>query len=142
MVSTDVSATSATPVIGWRSDHLSADGGPVAWSTAQVFFTLSQCKRLVKKLLTEDILEEFRGSPASAIGASAREWEILMDTDLVIDGQVSSLKTGKGVLALSPSDAPNQKSRRYFFTPLFSLPLLHNTGPPDPYTLSFFSLFT
>ena len=108
-------------VSGWRSNHLQdtsgsdvdidtkqdqgsygdttirrwrRNGGPVAWSTAQVFYTLAQFRSVVKLYLTESILEEFGGSTIDRRRGrpSERAWDTLMDTDVKIAGSVKTLR--------------------------------------------------
>jgi hypothetical protein len=74
---------------GWRSNHLGS-GSAIAWSTAQVFSALTELKNLLRSLTTEAILKEFGGKPAG--GANTRDWDGLMDADLLLDSP-STLKT-------------------------------------------------
>lgn len=67
---------------GWRSNHLGA-GNAVAWCTAQVFSTLTELAHLIRTLTTEAILREFGGKPSGA--ANTRDWEGLMDADLMLE---------------------------------------------------------
>lgn len=65
---------------GWRSNHLSENGGPLCWSSAQVCSALSSMRCLLRKLSAEDVLSEFR---ATRIGEkSARLFDSLMDSEV------------------------------------------------------------
>uniref|UniRef100_A0A0G4GTU4 AAA+ ATPase domain-containing protein n=1 Tax=Chromera velia CCMP2878 TaxID=1169474 RepID=A0A0G4GTU4_9ALVE len=76
-------------VLGWRSNHLT-EGSPVGWCTAQVFFTLTRLRKLLRFLLTQRILAEFGGMSGAASG---REWRTLMDSDLSVSGRKTTLMT-------------------------------------------------
>lgn len=68
-------------VKGWRSNHL-GNGGPVAWCTSLVFSGLAAMRKLLQKLITDDILTEFSGR--RALPSTHRDWNNLMDADLVL----------------------------------------------------------
>mmetsp|Transcript_23496 Transcript_23496/g.32208 ORF Transcript_23496/g.32208 Transcript_23496/m.32208 type:complete len:593 (-) Transcript_23496:2185-3963(-) len=85
-------------VQGWRSNHLGS-GGAVGWCTSQVFLGLSGLRKLLRSLITSNILTEFGGQPAASSPATGgvavgqqRDWLGLMDADLELAGQTSSLK--------------------------------------------------
>lgn len=80
---------------GWSSPHLSPDGGPLAWSTAQVVSCVSRLKSVVETIRHEKVLQEFRGIRLSSNGPSSTAWDRLLDSDLGSvgpDGEVCTLK--------------------------------------------------
>ena len=70
------------PLRGWSSPHLSPDSGPQAWSTAQVLTCVSRIRTVIKQLMHNDVLQEFRGVALSAKGKRDMGWDRLLDTDL------------------------------------------------------------
>ena len=70
------------PIRGWTSPHLSQDTGPQAWSTAQVLTCVSRMRSVVKQLMHNDVLREFRGQPLSIKGKRPEGWNRLLDSDL------------------------------------------------------------
>ncbi|KAL3823170.1 hypothetical protein ACHAXA_010054 [Cyclostephanos tholiformis] len=86
------------PLRGWASPHMSGSksSSPVAWSTAQVLTCVSRMRKVVRRLLHVDVLEEFRGK--SNQGAPRlSSWDRLLDTDLG-DPNGSDHRTLKDVL--------------------------------------------
>ena len=75
------------PLLGWRSNHLPPEGGPLTWSTAQAMRCISRTRKLVRSLLTADVLAEFGGKQATTVDPT--NWDRLLDSDLpsgVVDG--------------------------------------------------------
>ena len=121
---------------GWRSNHLGA-GNAVAWCTAQVFSALTELNHLIRSLTTDAILLEFGGKPAG--GANMKDWEGLMDADLmlnspstlkneVLDKLLLPLRTQELALkdSLLPSEATEVRSLAAR-QPMYSMILF---GPP------------
>ena len=69
---------------GWRSSHLSENGGPLCWSSAQVCSALSSMRCLLRKLCAEDVLSEFRATRVSE--RSTRLFDSLMDSEVQLAG--------------------------------------------------------
>lgn len=67
---------------GWTSPYLSPRGGPKAWATAQTVTCLARMRRIVRQLMHNDVLEEFRGVALSKNGPSNQAWDRLLDSDL------------------------------------------------------------
>lgn len=65
--------------------------GAVGWCTAQVFIGLSRLRRLLRTLISSSILAEFNGQAASK-SSNQRDWSNLMDADLELAGETTSLK--------------------------------------------------
>jgi len=66
---------------GWNSPHLKTDNSPQAWSTAQTASCLVQMRRVVRELMHDDVLSEFRGN-RNRKGISMSAWDRLLDTDI------------------------------------------------------------
>ncbi len=81
---------------GWVSPHLSPETGPQAWSTAQTATCIYRLKRVVQKLMHNDVLEEFNGIAHSAQGPEPAAWDRLLDSDL--GGCSKDCRTIKSVL--------------------------------------------
>jgi len=73
------------PLVGWRSNHLSPEGKPLAWCTAQVFRCVVAMQQCVTQLINEDVLAEFGGAPARPADEAA--WVRLLDTDVFPRGR-------------------------------------------------------
>lgn len=58
---------------GWRSSHLSENGGPLCWSSAQVCSALSSMRCLLRKLSAEDVLSEVRVRARARAGGPAAQ---------------------------------------------------------------------
>ena len=71
---------SGTKLVGWRSNHLPPEGGPLGWCTAQAVRCISRVRRLSRELLNADVLRELGGTPGAAPDVSA--WARLLDSDL------------------------------------------------------------
>jgi hypothetical protein len=71
---------------GWASSHLLSSpppgNGPKAWSTAQTLTCLSRMRQVVREILHQDVLNEFRGRPLSKNGPSDVAWNRLLDSDI------------------------------------------------------------
>ena len=74
-------------VQGWRSNHL-GPGSAVSWCTAQVFTAMTGLRKLIRDIVTRTTLEEFGGRLASA--PNSRDWDQLMDADLLLGPSASS----------------------------------------------------
>ena len=81
---------------GWISPHLSPQTGPQAWSTAQTATCIFRLKRVVQKLMHNDVLEEFNGISRSERGPQPAGWNRLLDSDL--GGTSKDPRTIKSVL--------------------------------------------
>jgi len=81
---------------GWASPHLSPQTGPQAWSTAQTATAIFRLKRVVQKLMHNDVLEEFNGLARSGRGPQPAAWNRLLDSDL--GGPTEDYRTIKSVL--------------------------------------------
>lgn len=81
---------------GWVSPHLPPGTGPQAWSTAQTATCLYRLKRVVQKLMHNDVLEEFNGIVHSVRGPEPAAWDRLLDSDL--GGNSTECRTIKSVL--------------------------------------------
>lgn len=81
---------------GWVSPHLSPETGPQAWSTAQTATCIYRLKRVVQKLMHNDVLEEFNGIAHSTRGPEPAAWDRLLDSDL--GGCSKDCRTIKSVL--------------------------------------------
>ena len=66
---------------GWNSPHLTPENSPQAWSTAQTASCLIQMRRVVRELMHDDVLSEFRGLKNNN-GPSMAAWDRLLDTDI------------------------------------------------------------
>ena len=125
-------------VSGWRSNHL-GPGSPAAWSTAHVFLGLSGMRNMLHTLITKSILEEFGGREMEMI--STREWETLMDADILLGADRRStlkevivnkvleplvIQEGASTAHLLPSDT-NKPTTMQYQKPYYSLILF---GPP------------
>jgi|AntRauTorckE5430_2_1112549.scaffolds.fasta_scaffold00721_1 hypothetical protein len=66
---------------GWNSPHLTPANSPQAWSTAQTASCLIQMRRVVRELMHDDVLSEFRGYK-NRNGPSMAAWDRLLDTDI------------------------------------------------------------
>lgn len=77
-------------VKGWRSNHLGA-GSALGWCTAQVFSGISSIRKVLKSLMKANILHEFGGR--KALSSNPKPWLNLMDSDLELGGERTTLKT-------------------------------------------------
>jgi hypothetical protein len=102
-------------VRGWRSNHLGT-GSALSWCTAQVFGALSGYKHLLRTLLTKSILTEFRGQQG-ADKANNRDWTNLMDADLELAGQKTTLKKELEPLLLAPQLAKQEAQKAFLYPP-------------------------
>jgi hypothetical protein len=80
---------------GWTSPFLSPPAGPKAWATAQSVTCLARMRRIVRQLVHNDVLEEFRGKKTEAPDSKA--WSRLLDSDVGIPGS-SCCRTIKSIL--------------------------------------------
>ncbi|KAG7355209.1 ATP-dependent metalloprotease FtsH [Nitzschia inconspicua] len=80
---------------GWSSPFLSPPTGPIAWATAQSVTCLARMRRIVRQLLHNDVLEEFRGKKTD--GPDSKAWNRLLDSDVGTPGS-SSCRTIKSIL--------------------------------------------
>jgi len=72
------------PLVGWRSNHLSPDGPPLGWCTAQVFRCVAAMHRSMSEMMNADVLREFKGVKAKPADLAA--WDRLLDTDVSSNG--------------------------------------------------------
>jgi hypothetical protein len=104
------------PVIrGWRSNHLGS-GSALAWCTAQVFGALSGYHRLLRNLLTTNILNEF-GGQRGIEQANTRDWLNLMDADLELVGEKTTLKKELQPRLLDPQLAKQEAQQAFLYPP-------------------------
>lgn len=80
---------------GWTSPYISPPTGPNAWATAQSVTCLARMRRIVRQLLHNDVLKEFRGKKIA--GPDSKAWNRLLDSDVGIPGS-SSCRTIKSIL--------------------------------------------
>ena len=131
---------SLVPVVKWMDSNPPCCSGAVGWCTAQVFIGLSRLHRLLKTLISSRILAEFNGQAASASstsGGNVRDWANLMDADLDLAGQKTSLKEEILTRILQPlatKEATMLKVLKEPFSEVSSLPAPRYSailfGPP------------
>eukprot|EP01031_Cornospumella_fuschlensis_P033266 gene33266-40246_t len=139
----DTNLYKGTIVKGWRSNHLGDNGGAVAWCTAHVFQGLNELAKLARALLTESILAEFNGkmAPTSYISANQQEWKALMDSDLEINGEPTTLKQVLHTRLLLPQEQKDREINKLLLgskeesaaSPVTPMPPLYSLilfGPP------------
>ena len=80
---------------GWRSSHLeSRQGPPVAWATAHVSSFAKAGVKVARTILTDDVLEEFKGTPyRKNTPPDPALFESLLDSDLFEDDPNMTLKS-------------------------------------------------
>jgi hypothetical protein len=139
-VITELDEKNGRTLKGWRSNHRGV-GGSMGWSTAQVFFALGHFRRLLKSLISKNVLAEFNGREfkhPAGVSTPMKEWDGLMDADLILMGKESTLKHEVYTRVLSPMRERESKTEQWlrpeiqgkistFSPPLFSLILF---GPP------------
>eukprot|EP00316_Scyphosphaera_apsteinii_P011195 CAMPEP_0119316478 /NCGR_PEP_ID=MMETSP1333-20130426/39749_1 /TAXON_ID=418940 /ORGANISM="Scyphosphaera apsteinii, Strain RCC1455" /LENGTH=730 /DNA_ID=CAMNT_0007322131 /DNA_START=134 /DNA_END=2326 /DNA_ORIENTATION=+ len=103
----------ATLLRGWRSHHLSPEGGPLAWCTAQAIRCIVRLEQAARSLSTTDILAKLGGTSGSAPDPSM--WNLLLDSDLKSDQADLTLKSLLYTRMLAPLralDAADALGRR------------------------------
>jgi hypothetical protein len=113
-------------VKGWRSNHLGS-GPAVGWCTAQVFAGITSIRKLLKSLIKANILEEFNGKRAVE-GSNPKVWKTLMDSDLELAGEATTLKKELFNRILLPQVQKQQAINAAFQR---DLPLDHDNLPVD-----------
>ena len=83
----------------------------------QVFSTLSSILRLLRDLQTRTILDEF-GGRRGLDEPNPREWRQLMDADLELAGQKSTLKSELEPRLLMPQLAKEAANKAFLFPPI------------------------
>ena len=116
-------------------------GGALGWCSSEVFLGLTGIKLLLQNLLTTSILEEFNGKK-NANPASPKDFQNLMDADLDISGERTTLKSTLYPRVIEPlllkqirlrSSLVNAKSTDSATTPTTLLPPTYSMilfGPP------------
>lgn len=92
----DTGECSGKTLRGWTSPNLSPPVGPKAWSTAQTITCLIRMRKIVRQLLHNDVLDEFKGKKQKN-GPNDDAWNRLLDSDLGEPGS-SNYRTIKQVL--------------------------------------------
>lgn len=70
------------PLRGWASPHMTSQAAsPLAWSTAQTLTCVMRMRKVVKRLMHIDVLEEF-GGITNKRAINLASWDRLLDTDL------------------------------------------------------------